>query len=107
MSLSFNDTPIQRVTILDMPADQLQEFVASLQERRLRSLKIYELAQEAKKNKEADKQSAELDKRLTQFISKHETVLKSLSALEKYAVDIIGLRLALGHSPADVIPSKE
>lgn len=107
MSLAFNDTPISRVSIQDMPVDQLQEFVASLQERRLKSYNIYQAAQEAKQEKLAGTQAEQYEKRLTQFISKHETVLKGLSALEKYANEIIAYRLAQGHSPQDIIKPKQ
>jgi hypothetical protein len=101
--MNFNDTPITRVSILEMPVDQLQEFVEHLQERRLKSYNIYMAAQEIKQEKLAGNQAEQLSKRLTQFISKHETVLKGLSALEKYASEIVGLRLALGHSPQDIL----
>lgn len=106
MTLSFADTPIKRVSILEMPIDQLQEFVASLQERRLRSYNLYQAALQAKQEKQAGTEAEQYEKRLTQFVSKHETVLKGLSALEKYASEIAAYRLAYGHSPQDILTPK-
>lgn len=98
MSVLFNDTPIDRETIENLPIDKLNEFVAQLQERRLRAYTIYKAAQEAKAEKELNSTQELLSKRLEQFTKKLITVDKGLSDLERYAVDILTARMALGHN---------
>jgi hypothetical protein len=91
------DTPINRATIESMPVDMLDTFIDELQKRRLLSYNIYQAATEARAHREHEKQSEQLIKLYDRFIKKHETVLKGLEALEKTALDILALRLALGH----------
>lgn len=97
MGLSFNDTPITRASIENLPVDQLDQFVQELQKRRLRAYTVYKAAQEAKYEKELSKTQETLDKRLEQFAKKLVAVDKGLSDLERYAIDILSARMALGH----------
>ena len=93
----YNDTPITRTSIADMPIEQLQAFTAELQERRLRAFSIYQAAKEAKEEKAHGSQAEQLSKKLDTFVKKAEAAEKALQVLEKLAVDILSLRLALGH----------
>lgn len=93
----FADTPIDRASIEALPVDKLHEFIGELQVRRLRAFTVYQAAQEAKHEKTLDKTNDLLDKRLEQFAKKLISVDKGLSDLEKYAVEILSCRQALGH----------
>lgn len=95
--MQFHDTPIDRVTFDQLPISELNDFIAQLQSRRLRAYTVYQAAQEAKANKQADATQASLDKRIEQFQKKLISVDKGLSDLEKYAVEILSMRMALGH----------
>jgi hypothetical protein len=95
--MQFHDTPIDRVTFDQLPISELNDFIAQLQTRRLRAYTVYQAAQEAKANKQADATQASLDKRIEQFQKKLISVDKGLSDLEKYAVEILSMRMALGH----------
>ena len=95
--LQFHDTPIDRITFDQLPIDELNDFIAQLQTRRLRAYTVYQAAQEAKANKQADATQASLDKRIEKFKKKLISVDKGLSDLEKYAVEIFSMRMALGH----------
>jgi hypothetical protein len=97
MDVASLDTPIHRATIEEMPVDMLDEFIAALQERRLKAYNIYQAAQEARAQRDIEKQSDHLIKLYDRFVKKHETTLKGLEALEKCALDILATRLALGH----------
>lgn len=97
MSISFNDTPINRASIESLPVKDLEAFIAQLQTRRLRAYTVYQAAQEAKHEKELDTTQANLDKRIEQFRKKLISVDKGLSDLERYAVEILSCRMALGH----------
>lgn len=95
--IDFGDTPINRASIEQLPVKDLQEFIAQLQTRRLRAYTVYQAAQEAKHEKLLDATQANLDKRIEQFAKKLISVDKGLSDLEKYAVEILSCRMALGH----------
>lgn len=95
-SINALDTPITRANILDMDDTQLQAFTAQLQEKRFRSYNIYMAGVKLKEQAKQHKDSAMLDKKLDQFIKKHEAVVKHLEGLEKLALDIQALRLVLG-----------
>jgi hypothetical protein len=98
MDVSELDTPIKRATIEEMPVDMLDKFIDALQARRLQAYNIYQAAQEARAQRDYEKQSDNLIKLYDRFIKKHETVLKGLEALEKTALDILATRLSLGHN---------
>lgn len=90
------DTPINRASIVMMDDEQLEAYVETLRERRLKLRTIYEAGQEAKRRASADKAAAQMEKALDRFIKKAETVDKGLAALEKLALDIQALRLVMG-----------
>lgn len=92
-----SDTPINRASIENLPVKELENFIAQLQTRRLRAYTVYQAAQEAKHEKSLDATQAQLEKRIEQFSKKLVTVDKGLSDLEKYAVEILSCRMALGH----------
>jgi DNA-binding transcriptional MerR regulator len=91
------DNPINRARLADLPTKEIEDFVAGLQKRRMKAQEIYLQAQEAMKLEQENKDAAHLAKRLEQFEKKYTTVDNGLQTLEKYAKEIIGLRLALGH----------
>lgn len=99
MSDSFNisqlDTPITRATIEKMSAEQLDAFIADLQERRMRPQRVYEEAMQLKAEAQKAKDGEQLIKRLDQFAKTAVSVDNGLAKLEKYAKEILGLRLAL------------
>jgi hypothetical protein len=95
-SIKSLDTPITRANLLDMSDEQIQAHVASLQERRLKSYNIYVAGVKLKEEAKEKKNVAALDKKLDQFVKKHESVVKALEVLDKYAIDIQALRLVLG-----------
>jgi hypothetical protein len=95
--VSFKDTPITRASIENLPIEQLNSFIAELQTRRLKSYTIYQAAQEAKHEKQLNNTQDHLEKRLEQFAKKLLSVDKGLADLEKYALEILTARMALGH----------
>lgn len=93
----YGDTPITRQDIENLPIEDLNNFVEQLRIRRLRAYTVYQAAQEAKAEKQFNAIQNLLDKRIEQFTKKLEVVDKGLTALEKYALDILSARAALGH----------
>jgi hypothetical protein len=106
MGMLFNDTPITRASIENLPIEQLDQFVQELQVRRLKAYTVYQAAQEAKYEKQLNSTQEHLDKRLEQFAKKLVTVDKGLSDLEKYALEILTARMALGHDISPQTKSK-
>lgn len=102
MGLASFDTPIDRASIEQLPIAELQDFIAQLQVRRLRAHTVYQAAQEAKAEKELGNTQTHLDKRLEQFAKKLISVDKGIADLEKYAIEILTARMALGHDISPV-----
>ncbi len=90
------DTPIDRAIISELPIADLTAFVERIRERRLAAYNIYLAGLEAKKAKEDDKAAASMDKCLDQFIKAYGSSMKALEKLEAKALEIQGLRIALG-----------
>ncbi|MCA2510518.1 MAG: hypothetical protein IM561_09060 [Microcystis sp. M60BS1] len=91
------DTPIYRAKLTDLPTKDIELFIEDLQKRRLRVQEIYLQAQESKRLAKENKDLDLLLNKIVQFQKKADAVDKGLKALEKYAKEIIGIRLALGH----------
>lgn len=90
------DTPIIRAKLSSLPTEQIQDLVTKLQEKRMRAQTIYEEAKALKQDASLRKQAEALEDTLEKFEKKHATVVKGIEALDKYAKEILGLRLALG-----------
>lgn len=93
----FNDTPVTRADISELPVASLRAFIDKLRERRMRAYTVYMAAQEAKREKHINSQQELLDKRIAQFEKKLQTVDKGLQDLERYALDILTARQSVGH----------
>ena len=90
------DTPFHRATVDDMTDEQLHSFVSKLQERRLKAWNIYQQGIEAKQRAKDEQLAALMQKKLDQFKKQHDTVVKAIEKLDKYALDIQAIRLVLG-----------
>lgn len=90
------DTPIARATILDMTPEQLEAHIVSLQERRMRSYRLYEEAQAAKAAIKEEKDRARYVKVIEMLAKKLESAEKALDAANKYHNEIKILRLTVG-----------
>lgn len=90
------DTPITRASILQMDEAQLLAYVETLQTRRLASWNIYLAGKNAKERATNDKLEGMMQKALEKFIKQHEAAAKQIEKLDKCAIDIQALRLALG-----------
>lgn len=90
------DTPIRRASIADLSIEQIEQLVESMRERRMRSQKAFELAQEAKKLMKLEKDKARYDKLLVMYQKKADSVDKGLDVMSKYLTELKVLELVLG-----------
>lgn len=90
------DTPINRITILDMTPTQLAAHITELQARRMRSYTLY---QEAEAAKSAIKEAKERDRyiKVCEMLAKKlEAAEKALDGANKYHNELMVLRLTVG-----------
>lgn len=92
------DTPIKRTWITQLSDEDLHNYIASLQERRLATQREYELGMKAKEEKATGAKLVLFEKNLAKMQKLNEKITKDLTALEKVAVEVQALRLVLEHT---------
>lgn len=90
------DTPIKRASIMQMDPEQLQEYIQTLQTRRLAAYNIYQMGVEAKRKATDEKDAAYLVNTLKRFEKQYDIAKRALDKLEKLATDIQVARIASG-----------
>lgn len=90
------DNPIDRASIAQLTPDQLVEYIGALQQRRLKSYKIYEAGKRAKQDATDVKTAAQLEKVLSRMTKLFERVEADLEKLDQQAIEVQVYRLALG-----------
>lgn len=97
MTTTFpQDTPIRRASIRELTAQQLEDLVTSMRERRMRLFSAYEEAKAAKAKLIHDKAVDRYQHVIEMFEKKIETVDKGLDMLNKYATELQALRIIIG-----------
>lgn len=84
----MNDTPMHRTLFVEMNAQEQEDFINGLQQRRLvtvekykEALQLKQRAQDAKINAELDKVCIKLEKDLARYNNLHDTVMASIGRL--------------------------
>ncbi|HSW91765.1 MAG TPA: hypothetical protein VLG09_03915 [Candidatus Saccharimonadales bacterium] len=90
------DTPIKRVSIRELTADQLEALVMDMRERRMRLFSAYEEAKAAKAKLMHDKAVDRYQHVIEMFEKKIVTVDNGLDMLNKYATELQALRIIIG-----------
>ena len=91
----LNDTPIHRVTFLEMTEDEQIEFIKEIREKRNEPLRIYNEAIAIKKEAKAEKLNEKFkkakemfEKELAQFDKKTESLIKRANVLKQLKIEI-------------------
>lgn len=92
----YQDSPIARATILDMTAQQLNDHITSLQERRMRSFNLYQEAQATKHKIKEEKDRERYTKVIDMLGKKLDVAEKALDAANKYHNELMILRITCG-----------
>jgi hypothetical protein len=90
------DTPIKRVSIRELTAEQLEALVMNMRDRRMRLFSAYEEAKAAKAKLQHDKAIDRYQHVIEMFEKKIVTVDNGLDALNKYATELQALRIIIG-----------
>lgn len=88
--------PINPLEVSKLSNEQLDQLIAARRERRLKAVKEFKKAQDAKRKSDALKVSERLDKHFEMFMKEQERVDAALEKLAKRLMDIRALRLQLG-----------
>jgi len=90
------DNPIDRASIAKLDPDQLIAYIGVLQERRLKSYKIYEAGLKAKQEAKDAKTAKGMERSLERLSKLFTKIDKDLDTAEKLAIEVQAYRLALG-----------
>ena len=83
-------------TVNDMSDDELDTEIAQRRERRLKSFKVYQEAQELARQRRGEQLTKKLDKQLEMFAKELARLDTLLDKLDKRALNIRGVRLEMG-----------
>lgn len=95
MAEHLHDSPLHRIVITEMTAEQVDAHLNGIRERRLKPIRIYKEAMELKKQLLASKLTAKLDKTLKMFEKELAQDEKYIKKLEKRATMIRAILLEL------------
>lgn len=91
----MNDTPIHRVTFLEMSDDEQIKFIEELRNRRQKPLEYYNELMELKKQQKIDKLKSSQEKAvvafekcLQQFDKKYEDLLKKSNKIKEITMEL-------------------
>ena len=94
--IDFTDgTYIECKTVEDMTNDELDTLIAQRRERRLRSFKVYEQAEESKRRAKDERLKAKLGKQIDIMKKELDRADAALDKLDKRITVIAGIRLEL------------
>jgi|TARA_Y100000034_G_C6875491_1_gene400333 hypothetical protein len=93
---SPDDTPMHRKTITEMADNEIDTMLDGLRERRMKTVQVYQDAENAKAELKREKDTETLNKKLAVFKKKLDAAEKAQDALDAYSLKIRALRLELG-----------